>query len=151
MTKKQTLTITLPDGSTGTRKTARTYTHAIAIGNTPESQIADLQKDIDRQKGYLAEFQDTEAMEAHYEKMAASFPESYTVEQGRSHTAEQIARVEAFIAEYEALIEEVLADPTDAWSVLSWCGRPDLAQKAYADAVKRGVWDFVEIIEVPQP
>ena len=150
MTKKNKLQTTLPDGSIATRTTARTYTHLIAIGRTAETQIQNIQRDIDRQETYLAEFSDEEAMEAHYQKMAADFPETYTVEQGRQQTTEQIARVKAYLAEHKAKKAEVLDRNQTEWTAWTWCGRPDLAQKAYAEAVKKGFGDFVEIIEVPQ-
>ena len=150
MTKKQKLQTTLPDGSIAERTTARTYTHLIAVGRTVETQIQNIQDDIDRQERYLAEFRDEEAMEAHYQEMAAHFPETFTVEGGRQETVEQIARVEAYIAEYEAKKAEVLARNETEWTAWTWCGRPDLAQKAHADAVKKGFGDFVEIVEVSQ-
>lgn len=48
-TTKTTYTVTLPDGTTATRKTHRTYTHIVAWCDTTETQAALWQKRLDYQ------------------------------------------------------------------------------------------------------
>lgn len=46
MARKQTLTVTLPDGTVATRTTAANYTHVVVVEVTREYAIADAKKKI---------------------------------------------------------------------------------------------------------
>jgi len=111
---KTTVTAVLPDGTTATRKTARVYTHAVAIFVSAESIIAQARKYIAEQEDFLA--------------CGSRTQEEF--DQNVAHSEEQIAAA------------------ADRWSVLSWCGRHDLAVKALDSAAKWAGRSNLKIVEV---
>ena len=129
MTKKQTLTVTLPNGETDSRTTARTYTHAVVASRSIERIRSDFATEIARQEETLEGLLDTEANEKRMAELAERF-ESYTVEQGRADTLRSIETTEGYLARHAEELAAFEADPQPEWFALTWCGRLDLAEKA---------------------
>lgn len=104
----QTLTVTLPDGTTQTRKTARAYTHVLAVTNsTVGFELAKLKENLSYNVKLKAEQPEYAAS---YDKQIANYEAKIAELDGRDH------------AEYL----------NEAWGAINWCGRYDLAEKALA-------------------
>lgn len=114
------LTATLPNGEIATRTTARTYTHLVAVLVTKEEQIRDAENSI-----------------AWYQERLAKAVEEGDVE-AQARWSKDIAGKEAKIA-----------NASEHWFAITWCGRPDLAVKAMHQHAKR--WSEVAIVEINQP
>lgn len=130
--KKTTLTALLPDGTTATRKTARVYTHAVAVCNTANAQILFWTGRLERDTAKLREVEAKDPNETNgagrtWGEMADFY---------REHIAEDKAKVLA---------------AADRWVVRNWCGRLDLAQKALDREAKHIDRDRMQIVEVVDP
>lgn len=154
MAKKVTLTATLPDGTTATRTTARTYTHlvagrrsyehALALANATSGRVQDGKNwdwDAACAAGtyeYPRQYSEADKVErqAKAAKFIAANPDraAYVA---RKHS-EWVARVEA----------EREAGAFDSWGAITWCGRPDLAAKALATEGKSAWWAETRIVAV---
>jgi hypothetical protein len=157
MAKKTTFTVTAPTGEVLTRTSEnRTYTHAIIARPSYKGHLFSAGQ-LSKTDMSNHEFHVAMANGAHY--LARSQPTAY-------HTAEQI---EAERVEYAALAAQ--APDAKAWAILkrderiatveankaagyydrfvalTWCGRPDLAQKELAKASK-GNWEDVQAVPV---
>jgi hypothetical protein len=130
--KKTTLTAILPDGTTATRKTARVYTHAIAVRTTANAQILHWTSRLER---------DTEKLrEAESHNPNAIYSAGHTWGERADYYRKCVAEDKA----------EILA-AADRWAVRSWCGRLDLAQKALDREAKYAGRDSLRIVEVVDP
>lgn len=113
--KKTTLTVVLPDGTTATRKTARTYTHVIAELDTAEEQVKRATHRLANAEAYLA----------HYGALDPDVLGNYNDVWTNGQVADKYRKE---VAEYTEAIENA----ADAWYAATWCGRHDLAVKAIA-------------------
>jgi hypothetical protein len=130
-TTKTTLTVVLPDGTTDTRKTARTYTHVIAELSTAAQQIEDATARREWAESALARFSALDPNAA-----AEGF---YNWTNGQ-----QVDRIRKGIAEAQARIDNA----ADRWYAATWCGRHDLAVKAIAKFSPAAV--IVEVVDPRQ-
>ena len=132
MNQKTTLTALLPDGTTATRKTARVYTHAVAVCTTAVEQVLFWTGRLERDTAKLREVEAKDPNETNgagrtWGEMADFY---------REHIAEDKAKVLA---------------AADRWTVRNWCGRLDLAQKALNQGAKYISRDEMRIVEVVDP
>jgi hypothetical protein len=130
--KKTTLTAILPDGTTATRKTARVYTHAIAIFCSGESEIRFWTGRLERDTAYL--------LEAEANNPNAIYSAGRTWGERADYYRKCVAEDKAGIAA-----------AADHWAVRSWCGRLDLAQKALDREAKHIRRNELRIVEVVDP
>jgi hypothetical protein len=101
------------DGQTFTRNSDRVYTHMVIVRNRLTKKLAEAQEWADR---------------------AARWHDEETDADRRKSSAERAARAVAERTELENRI--AAGEVFDAWGTSSWCGRPDLAMKAFNDAHK---------------
>ena len=129
------LTVTLPDGTTTTRRTDRTYTHVIAAFRSHETLVADAEDDLARRRSSAA------AAAASVDSPSEWDAKSREI---RAEWAETSARN---VEKAEARLAEARAKVAGEWVVLTWCGRPDLATKALASK-QFAYWSTKRIVPV---
>jgi hypothetical protein len=139
MAKK--LTVTAPDGTVLTRKTDRTYTHAILVRRSYENALARASKpsavDGENWQFHLEMGAGTHELA---QKKSWQTEERHAAElAGHKARADQYSTREAAIeGERQARIAAIEAlkksGHFDRWGALTWCGRPDLAAKELAKA-----------------